>query len=362
MTGEVPPSPWFREWAERTGHVFFVIRVDAPLALEFVSESVVDLTGHTAAQLTADPHLLEHLVLPEQAAAQAAASIDGAGNLDVELDLHHRDGTPVRVRVVARRRPGGEGTVIFDGILFDIREQHAARQRADQSEAWFRLSFEKSLIGMCVVAPGGRFLMCNPALCQMLGRDDDELSGLTWQEVTHPADLQADLALVAGVLAGESTGFRLLKRFIRKDGAVVWGDLTTAVLNDADGQESLWISQVVDVTARVVAEQALAASEEQYRLLAENVSDVVVHLDRGIVRWVSPSLQRSLGWEPADWIGRPVSDFHHPDDAERVRALDANMAVGEPVIARVRVRAKEGQLSLGFRPRGRVPLADCGRG
>lgn len=342
MTGAEPASPWFREWAERTGHVFFVIRVEVALTLEFVSESVVELTGHTAAELLADPHLLEHHVVPEQAKSRAAAGVDEAGRLDVELDLHHRDGTTVRVHVVASRRAGGDGAMVFEGVVYDIREQHAARQRADQSEAWFRLSFEKSLIGMCVVAPGGRFLRCNPALCQMLGRDNDELSTMTWQEVTHPADLQVDLDLVAAVLAGESTGFRLLKRFVSKDGAIIWGDLTTAVLNDADGRESLWISQVVDVTAKVEAEQALAASEQQYRLLAENVSDVVVQLDRGIVRWVSPSLTRSLGWEPDDWIGRSVSDFHHPDDAERVRALDASLGVGQPVIARVRVRAKDG--------------------
>ncbi|MDQ1247976.1 MAG: hypothetical protein QG597_2348 [Actinomycetota bacterium] len=343
MTGEAPPPTWFREWAERTGHVFFKVRIEPGLTVDFISESVLELTGFSAAELIAQPTvLMDRLLPPHNADSLGEAIADGRIEIDVEFGFHHRGGHPVRAHLVAGvHRLAGAGVVV-EGIAYDITSAHEARERAEQSEEWFRLSFEKSMIGMCVVAPGGRFLMCNQALCQMLGRDEAELTQQTWLEVTYPPDVQVDLDLVNKVLAGESSGFQLLKRFVRSDGAIVWGDLTTAVLNDSQGQPSLWISQVVDVTARIEAEQALAASEEKYRLLAENVSDIVLHLDAGRVQWVSPSLKRSLGWDPRDWVGRPVAEFHHPDDVTRVQESRARLRGGETPIVRVRVLAADG--------------------
>ena len=188
---------------------------------------------------------------------------------------------------------------------------------------------------MCVVAHGGRFLLVNDALCHILGRDRDELLAMTWQEVTHPDDVQTDLDLVEQVVAGGTDGFRLLKRFIRKDGEIVWGDLTTAATYDSNRHPTLWVSQVVDVTARI-------AAEEKFRLLAENVSDVVLHLDRGRVIWVSPSLRTALGWQPADWIGHMAGEFHHPDDRAMVAGFQDRLRTGEEIVARVRVLAADG--------------------
>ena len=97
-----------------------------------------------------------------------------------------------------------------------------------------------------------------------------------------------------------------------------------------------------NVTERGEAALALAASEEQYRLLAENSSDVVMRTRDNFVVWVSPSLTRMLGWTPDEWIGRSMSEFGHPDDLDTVVASREEMLSGSPVVMRIRIKDRQG--------------------
>lgn len=97
-----------------------------------------------------------------------------------------------------------------------------------------------------------------------------------------------------------------------------------------------------DVTQRGEAARALAASEEQYRLLAENSSDVVVRTRDNQILWVSPSLTRMLGWRPDEWIGHSMNEFGHPDDLDRVVAAREEMLSGSPAISRIRIKDRQG--------------------
>jgi diguanylate cyclase (GGDEF)-like protein/PAS domain S-box-containing protein len=95
------------------------------------------------------------------------------------------------------------------------------------------------------------------------------------------------------------------------------------------------------VTDRYVMTQALAASEERYRLLAHNSSDVVAHVRQGLIVWVSPSLTRALGWQPDEWVQRPFTSFVHPDDIEHGRSHLAVASEGQGAVLRLRLRTKD---------------------
>ena len=93
-----------------------------------------------------------------------------------------------------------DGTLVWDGLLVDVTERRAAEAALAASEARFRGTFEQAAVGIAHVAPDGRWLMVNDRLCAIVGYGREELLGLTFQDVTHPEDLEADLAQVRALL------------------------------------------------------------------------------------------------------------------------------------------------------------------
>lgn len=155
-----------------------------------------------------------------------------------------------------RREAEGDGYLEFAAILQVAVEPvdgpHLARAESAlrQSEDRFRRTFEGAPIGMALVAPDGGWIEVNDALCEMLGRRPDELRDLTFQDLTHPDDIDADMALLRETLAGTRNGYTLEKRYLHADGSVVWGLLTVALLRDDDGEPLYFVSQIADVTER----------------------------------------------------------------------------------------------------------------
>ena len=150
-----------------------------------------------------------------------------------------------------------------------------------RSEEWLGLLFERSATAMCVVSPKGEFMLVNPALCRMLDRPASELIGMRWQEVTHPDDVQADLDNVERAFATDTGGFRMLKRFIRADGGIVWGDLATSYICDDAGTIRNWVSQIIDVSERVAVQEELAWQATHDVLTGlPNRAAIFAHLDR----------------------------------------------------------------------------------
>ena len=103
------------------------------------------------------------------------------------------------------------------------------------SEEHLRLIFDAAPIGMALVAVDGRFLQVNPALCAIVGYDAAELMDTTFQAITHPDDLEADLDHLEDCLAGTIDGYGMTKRYVHHDGHAVWVELKVVVVRDADG-------------------------------------------------------------------------------------------------------------------------------
>jgi PAS domain S-box-containing protein len=149
----------------------------------------------------------------------------------------------------------------------------AARQAAEQAAAALRESedklryvFEGSLVGKSITLPTGE-ISVNRALCEMLGYSRNELSTRKWQEISHPEDLEATQRQLATILSGEKDGARFIKRYLRKDGSVVWADVSTALRRDPDGRPLYFMTAVSDITERKRAEDALHRLTERLQSL-----------------------------------------------------------------------------------------------
>ncbi|MGV3774680.1 MAG: PAS domain S-box protein [Verrucomicrobiales bacterium] len=148
----------------------------------------------------------------------------------------------------------------------DKRERDAANSAVCESN-WFNSAFHYAPIGMALVSPEGRFLKVNPALCGILGYGEDELLHATFQELTHPNDLQADLLHVQEMLEKKRPAYQMEKRYFHKNGTIIWVSLSVSLVWGSDGTPQFFVSQIEDITARKNAEEKLIQSHLQLQQL-----------------------------------------------------------------------------------------------
>jgi PAS domain S-box-containing protein len=147
----------------------------------------------------------------------------------------------------------------------------ALRDSAERLQA----TFEQAAVGIAHVAPDGRWLRVNQKLCDIVGYTHQELVAGRFQDITHPDDLAGDLHLTNQLLAGEIAMFDLEKRYFRRDGTIVWVNLTASLVRESDGTPRYFISVIEDISARKRTEQALRDSEESVRHLAAELAQRV---------------------------------------------------------------------------------------
>jgi PAS domain S-box-containing protein len=140
-----------------------------------------------------------------------------------------------------------------------------------QADDLFRNAFEHAPIGMAIVGTDGAWLDVNNALCNLTGYEKSELLATNFQTITHPDDLENDLALVQQVLNGEIPTYQMEKRYIHKLGYVVWVMLSVSTLKDEANHVRYFISQIEDITARKQTELHLRATNRELHLALNQV-------------------------------------------------------------------------------------------
>jgi PAS domain S-box-containing protein/diguanylate cyclase (GGDEF)-like protein len=141
----------------------------------------------------------------------------------------------------------------IQGVLVtvrDISQQRAAEEATREAEERFRLAFDQAPIGLALVSPEGAWLRVNTTLCEMTGYSEEALLASTFQDITHPDDLDTDLEHVGAMLAGEIRTYEMEKRYFRADGSVMWVLLSVALVRDADGCPRYFVSQIQDIDER----------------------------------------------------------------------------------------------------------------
>jgi len=286
---------------------------------ESFNDAVLALTGYSRDEFSRMNAIETYADPGDRQRFQEALALHGAVQ-DFEVRVRRKDGTVRDVIYSATVRRGEDGEVVgYQGIVHDITERKRAERELRASRELFQTAFEHAPIGMALVALDGGWLDVNAALSTLVGYSRAELLARTFQEITHPDDLEADLARVEQLMAGEIASYQIEKRYVHRDGHIVWILLTGSMLRDEAGEPLHFIAQIQDISARREAEAALARSEALYRSLTENAHDLVTILDgEGAISYESPAVETVLGYTHGAWVGRPVVERVHPDDRERI--------------------------------------------
>ncbi len=211
----------------------------------------------------------------------------------------------------------------------EILQRSAALEQAlQESEQVYRSTFELAAVGVAHVSADGRWLRSNRKLCEIVGFTEAELTQLTFQQVTHPDDLAADMAETNKILAGELDTFTMEKRYIRKDKSIVWVNLTVSAVRDANRRFKHFITVVEEITTRREAEEARA----RLAAIVQSSEDAIVSKDlNGIITTWNIGAQHIFGYTSEEVVGKSITIIIPPELREQETRILARLRAGERI-------------------------------
>jgi PAS domain S-box-containing protein len=206
------------------------------------------------------------------------------------------------------------------GSVHDVTERKKNEQILRESEEKFKHVFDCSVMGKSITQISGE-VNVNQATCDMLGYSQEELQGRKWSEITHPEDVEQSQTEVNALVSGEKEKTNFVKRFIHKNGSVIWVEVGSAIHRDLDGKPLYIISTLNNISERKRAEEALKESEQRYRNIIEN-STVGIYQSTPDGRYldVNPAMARIYGYaSPAEMCSQvtDIASQVHVDPTRR---------------------------------------------
>ena len=183
-----------------------------------------------------------------------------------------------------------------------------------ESEQRFRSAIDSSPIGFALCTTDDRYLLVNDAFCRIAGRTREELELLTWRDLTHPDDLDADRELAERVLSGAIPHYQTEKRFVRPDGAAVWVRMSLSLIRGEDGKPSFGVAQIQDITEPRLLEQSLRERERLFRaVFDQSLVGKILFDDAHRIVDANEAACDLTGLTRRELIGRSIDDFAPPD-------------------------------------------------
>jgi len=193
--------------------------------------------------------------------------------------------------------------------------RHEGVDEIRQDEQWYRAVFDNLGIGVAIVDPTGKWIATNSVGAHMLGYSPEEMSELSFTELTHPDDLEASRKSFQALADGITERYRLVKRYIRKDGTIVWGDLSVSAIRDADGKLVAAAGVIADITDRKRAEKALQEARADLEGLVEKRTTQLRQSQEQLAAQYKAIPVPTYTWQRA---GEDIVLVSHNDAAEKI--------------------------------------------
>lgn len=187
------------------------------------------------------------------------------------------------------------------GIAIDITNRISIEDALKESEKRFRLAFENANDGVCLVEISGKIAKVNKRMCEIFGYSKTELESMTVHEIAYPEDKELSTKFIQKSVKGETDSFVFEKRYLHQNGSVVFGQVSSSVIKNEEGEPLYFISHVQDITKKKKAE----AERERLLSAIEQVGEMVVITDSsGIIQYVNPAFTDTTGYSKQESIGQ----------------------------------------------------------
>jgi PAS domain S-box-containing protein len=308
VTDNAPDAIFLKD---REGRILFVNRA----ATAVIGKSAGEMIGKADRELHPDVEIVRLIEETDQ-------RVMNSDRVEViEQTIPGPKGPRIYLSTKAPFHDGAGRVIGLVGTDRDITERKRAEQALRESEARFRSTFNDAPIGMALVSADDRILQANHAHCEFLGYSEQELTAMNILDVTYPEDREETTRVIRQIWKGGPRIERFRKRYVRKNGEVVWGEVSVSIITDAEGRLSYTIAQIVDITERQRAEEALRESETTIRALLNATTDKVFLFDTaGVILAANEVAARGWGRSVEQLVGASAFDFMTPEIAESRKA------------------------------------------
>ncbi|MDB6007683.1 MAG: multi-sensor hybrid histidine kinase [Prosthecobacter sp.] len=315
----MPAMIWFKD----THNGF--LKVNQRVA-EATGLPITEIEGKTAEE-----------IFPKEAAGYYADDLEvihsKAPKMGIVEKLQGPEGQELWVRTDKMPVCDKEGKVTgLIAMVHDITESRRAEEALRESEERFVGAFEHAPIGVALASPEGRWLKVNRALCRLVGFTEAELLTRTFQDITHPDDLAADLECVRQILADEIRSYQLEKRYIHAAGHLVTILLNVSLVRDGQGQPRYFIAQIQDISERKKTEESLRLLSSAVKQSKESIMITEAQLDLPgpKIIFVNPAFTEMTGYTATEVLGLTPRLLQGPrTDREVLNRLRHNLEQGD---------------------------------
>ncbi len=235
-----------------------------------------------------------------------------------------------------------DGEKLVAGFLHDISERKLMEVALFKSEKMYRSIFDSAPVGIYQSTLEGEIIKTNKALAELLGYNSAiELCRVDISDIYLDKSERQTL-----IHQFEPTGSVSDREVLwkKKDGTVIWVQLNAFAVKDEEGKTKHFEGYVRDITSRKLAENKLKESEAQYRDLVENINDIVFSLNKeGIITFISSAVEKSTGYKTGELIGKPFTEFIHPEDLSLALKNFHNLSVKKSALSEYRIITKSGE-------------------
>jgi len=288
-------------------------------------QDMIDSVTDIGQQLYVDPQTRLRLV-------QTLTANDKAEGFEAEVCRKDKSKFWISINIHTVRNAAGR-ILFFEGTNIDITDRKQMEKALRDREERFRSAFDKGAVPMVMTALDGRLIVVNSAYSRMLGYSESELSGVNFYDITHPDDIPANKVGIDAVVRGEKDSFRMEKRYIRKDGLIVWVDMSTSSVRDESNKPLYIVTFAQDITERKRVEEQLQKRESELRLVMNTVPALISYVDPEFrYRRVNEAYHRWFGLKPQDLEGCDVRKVLGDGSWELVRPRMERAMAGETVI------------------------------